>query len=176
MKPLYPSIILMFLLWLVMTVLLPAWFGARFIPNLVLVGVLVMAVTESDWRGLVLAAMFGLVLDAQSNLLVGSYTLGLCLLYFSTRGLFSRFVPTDRVYLALPIGYVVSQVLLQLWILVVGMLARNMGWQVNPLLRAHVSPIYLVTLAIGGIFTLVLYIVWLEFFQRVERPLRLKRG
>jgi hypothetical protein len=172
---LYPAIILMLALWLLMTAVLPAWLDVRFIPNLVLAGALVLAVANPDQRGLLVVAVLGLILDMQGSLVIGSFTIGLCLLYASVQALFRRFVPADRVYLALPLTFIASHILLGLWIFVIGLAASNAQWPVQPQFAVHATPAYLVTLLIGAVLTLGIYLLWLEVMQRAERPLRLHR-
>jgi hypothetical protein len=171
---LWPTI-LCFILWLLMTAVLPVWLDVRYVPNLLLAGILVLAVTDISFKWFLWAVLAGFILDLESSLLFGSYALILPLIYMVARGLFLRLVPADRIYIALPATYVGASAVLALWVSVYGILARQIGWPIEPIPAYTGFGVWLVSVVVGAALTLIVYTIWLEILHRVDRPLRLRR-
>lgn len=171
---LWPTLLLI-TLWVIMTAILPGWMSARYVPNLILAGVLVLAVTHFDGRTIVLTAVFGLFLDIHSSLLMGSYTLAFPLLYWLTHFIFVRFVPSDRMNVALPVTYMITELLLKGWVYGIGLLATLVGWPIQPLFTLHGGLYSFFSLVMGGVLSVAIYVVWLEITHRFDKPLRLRR-
>jgi hypothetical protein len=58
-----------------MTAVLPVWLDVRYVPNLLLAGILVLAVTDISFKWFLWAVLAGFILDLESSLLFGSYAL-----------------------------------------------------------------------------------------------------
>lgn len=175
MKSIIWPTILLLTLWVVMVAVLPAWINLRYVPNLILAGVLVLAITDLDSRVLGLVAIFGFFLDVQSSLLIGSYAVGLPVLYMAVHFSFKHFVPSDRIYIALPASYILTELILKVWLYLVGFLASVVGWPVVPLFSLRGGGYTVLSLLIGGLMSFGIYIVWLEVTHRFDKPLRLRR-
>ncbi len=175
MKSILWPILLLIALWVIMTAVFPVWMSGRYVPNLVLAGVLVLGLTHFDGRTLVLSAVFGLFLDIHSSLLIGSYALALPFLFWLIHAAYARFVPSDHMYIALPATYVVSELMLKVWLSVVGLFAVVLGWPIGPLFSLNGAVYTMLSLVVGGVLTVVVYVVWLEITHRFDKPLRLRR-
>lgn len=171
---LWPTVLCL-ILWLLMTAVFPVWWDIRYVPNLLLAGILVLAVTDISFRWFWWAVLAGAVLDVEASLLFGSYALMLPLLYIGVRMTFLKLVPADRIYLALPGAYIAASAFLAIWVSVYGLLARQVGWPIEPIPVYTSLGAWVVSVATGAILTLVIYTAWLEVLHRVDRPLRLRR-
>ena len=78
-------------LWLCSGVILPAWFGVLWVPRLVLSGLLVLAVTDSDFKWQWCAPIAGLVFDVSTGVLPGTYMIGFSIIYIGAYKLFSGY-------------------------------------------------------------------------------------
>lgn len=175
MKSILWPILLFVTLWIIMTAVLPAWIGVRYVPNLILAAALVLAITYFDGRTLLVVSVFGLFLDIHSSLLIGSYALALPFLYWITHFSFAHFIPSDHIYIALPLTYIATELLLKLWIYAVGLFAIVVGWPVAPLFSLRGGAYTILSLVAGGVLSVVIYLIWLEITHRFDKPLRLRR-
>jgi hypothetical protein len=175
MKSIFWPILLFVTLWIIMIAVLPVWVDGRYVPNLILAGTLVLAVTYFDGRTLLVVSLFGLFLDIHSSLLMGSYALALPFLCWITHFSFTHFIPSDRIYIALPLTYVVTELILKLWVYVVGLFAAVVGWPIAPLFSLRGGVYTLLSLLVGGVLSVGIYLLWLEITHRFDKPLRLRR-
>ncbi len=175
MKSYFWPLLLLFVLWLAMTAVLPIWASHPWVPNLLLAGVLTLAVTDVALRWRWIIPLAGLMLDIHTGLLIGSFTIGFSFVYILAEYIFRKFIPASRFYFALPLAFFISRILLELWNMVLGFFAYNLGWpvQIIPLWYAPASKV--LALIIGALGTVVLYVVWLEVLHRFDRPIRLRR-
>lgn len=171
---LWPTILLI-TLWTIMVAVLPAWMSPQYVPNLILAGVLVLAVADLDSRVLGLVALFGFFLDVHSSLLIGSYAIALPLLYIVVHFVFKHFVPSDHIYFALPTAYIVTELALKVWLYIAGLFASVVGWPITPLFSVRNGGYIVLSLFAGGVLCFGVYIVWLEVTHRFDKPLRLRR-
>lgn len=175
MRSTFWPLLFLLCLWLVMTSSLPVLVDTSFVPNLILAGAIVFAATDIEAKWVILVGVFGLLLDIQSSLLVGSFCLGLVGLYILVRYIFMYIVPSSRVQVALPLVYIGASILLQAWLWLFGVFAGKIGWPVWPASIVFVMHLnWWVTALMGGILTLLLYVLWLEILHRIDRPIRIK--
>ena len=156
-----------------MVVVLPTFVQTHFVPNLILAGVIVLAITDAEARWILLVAIFGLLLDLESSLLFGSFGLGLVGVYLLVRYIFMHIVPSSRVHLAIPLIYLGSSIILWVWLWLFGVFAGKLGWPIglSISLIAHIS--WWLVACLGGFCTLLLYILWLEILHRIDKPIRM---
>lgn len=162
-------------LWICTTVILPAWFGVLWVPRLLLSGLLVLAVTDSDSRWHWCAPIVGLVFDLSAGALPGTYMIGFSIIYMLTRMSFSRVVPSDKTLPALGVVFVLSTLFLGVWVSVGGVVATALGHAVIPTNIWHILTTEAVRTGIGAVLTVGIYLVWLEFLHMFSRPIRLRR-
>ena len=77
--------------------------------------------------------------------------------------------------MALPLAYIVSELMLTLWIYVVGLFATVIGWPIAPLFSLRGGVYTILSLIVGGVLSVVIYVIWLEITHRFDKPLRLRR-
>lgn len=162
-------------LWICVAVILPAWFGVLWVPRLVLSGLLVLAVTDSDFKWQWCAPLAGLVFDLSTGVLPGTYMIGFCIIYILIRMIFFRLVPSDKLLPALGLAFVLATLLLGLWMSFVGMLVTALGYPVIPTSMWHMPVTELTRTGIGAVLTVGIYLVWLEFLHTFSKPIRLRR-
>lgn len=162
-------------LWLCTAVILPAWFDVLWVPRLVLSGLLVLAVTDSDFKWQWCAPFAGLVFDLSTGALPGTYMIGFCIIYILVRVSFFRVIPSDKTLPALALAFALATVFLGLWISLVGMLTAALGYPVIPTNMWYMPLLELTRTGVGMVLTVCIYLVWLEFLHMFSRPIRLRR-
>lgn len=175
MRSIFWPIALFIILEIVMQAVLAVWLPVQFVPNLLTAGVLILAlahVPAQSWFWIAVCA--GALIDMQSSLLFGSYMLGFGMVYLGVQSIFPRFVPAERVYVALPAAYVVSSIFLLAWVLLIGRFASLLGWPIVPTFSLAAGGPWVFSVIAGAVSTLVVYILWLEILHQFDRPLRLK--
>ncbi len=173
MRPYFWPLLFLTFIWLLNIAVLPVFLQVNFVPNLVLAGIVVLAITDVETRWIWLAAFFGLLLDAQSSVLYGSFTLGLVSIYLMVKYIFIIIVPSSHIHLAIPFAYIVGNLVLQVWIWILGIFAGKLGWPVWPSIYDLAHLRWWMASVVGGGFALLFYIVWLEILHRLKRPIRM---
>lgn len=169
----WPTIFLLVLCILWGTAL-PIWLEPVFIPNLLLGGLMVLAMTDADADWFLLAPLFGLWLDFQSNVLIGSYSVGFLGIYLVTRYLFRHIVPSSRIHFAIPITFIFGSGVLQAWLWLYGVFASKLGWPIVPSLSMFTHFTWWVVCGLGSALAVLMYIFWLEIMHRFDRPIRMR--
>lgn len=175
MRSFFWPIILLLVLWVLMVYVLPSWVAVQYVPNLVLTGLLVLAITDANFRFYWLAFVVGFLLDVYTSLLIGSFALSLPFVYLIVRYAYKEFIPADKIYVALPITSLIIHILLKFWIVGVGFIGYNIGWPVRPVVTIRSLVAVGVAGVLAAIASLVIYLIWLEVLHRFDRPLRLRR-
>lgn len=166
---------MLFILWLCTAVVLPAWVGVLWIPRLVLAGVLVLAVTDNEFKWQWCAPAAGLIFDFSTGVLPGTYMIGFSIIYILARASFYRIVPSDKIIPALGVAFVLATLLLGVWMSVVGVLATALGYSILPTSLWRMPRAELIRTGVGAILTVGVYLIWLEFVHMFSRPIRLRR-
>jgi hypothetical protein len=158
-----------------MALVLPVWFEPRFIPPLVLMGVVVLATVEgaASWQWVV--AFFGLLTDVWSGTVLATYLLSYSVLYVALRLLYIKIIPSDRQLFSLPFVFIGSMLIIHAWAWVVGEVASLLGWHGVVVPFWHIWQAQLLRSVIGMVLIMGVYIIWQELLHRVSPPIRLKR-
>lgn len=166
---------MLFVLWLCTAVVLSSWVGVLWVPRLVLAGILVLAVTDNEFKWQWCAPVAGLVFDFSSGVLPGAYMIGFSIIYILVRVSFYRIVPSDKILPALGVTFVLATLLLGLWISAVGVLAAALGYSILPTSVWHMPQTELIRTGMGAVATIGIYLIWLEFVHMFSKPIRLRR-
>lgn len=166
---------MLFVLWLCTAVVLPAWMDVLWIPRLVLAGVLVLAVTDNEFKWQWCAPIVGLVFDFSTGVLPGTYMIGFSIIYILARVSFYRIVPSDKILPALGVTFVLATLLLGVWTSVVGALATAFGYPIVPTSIWRIPQTELIRTGLGAIASVGIYLMWLEFVHMFSKPIRLRR-
>lgn len=170
---LWPTILIT-VLWLCMVAVLPAWVPAQYVPNIVLAGLLVLAITDTELKFYPVACLVGIFMDVQTGLLFGSFALGYGLVYIGSRAAFKRFVPADRALVFLPLAVVLAKLFLGTWLFFIGFFAGSLGFAIVPHYATQNISAYVITAVVEAGLALVIYVLWLETMHRFSRPLRMR--
>lgn len=170
---LLPSIMLVGA-WMLQSTVLTVWFGAAYAPNVVLSVLLVFAVTDAELRYFWLAVLAAVCLDIQNRLVIGSFTIGIPLGYVCAAAVSRQILRSDRIYVSLPVLYLVVRLFLHAWIYFVGFIAGFMGYELRPLFSFQQEFAWVWSSLLGAGATMLMYFVWLELQHRIDRPLRLR--
>lgn len=175
MRSIWWPVSLLLVLWLCATVILPAWFGTLWVPRLVLAGLVVLAVTDIEFKWYWCAPAAGLVYDITTGVLPGTYMVAFAFLYIFVRTIFFRVVPSDKIVPAVGVAFIVATVLLGVWLGLVSAIAIAFNYPIVPMSTWSVFKMEFARTLIGAAAAIGIYLIWLEFIHMFSKPIRLRR-